>query len=282
MVKAGGLARIIRPINSMMVGFAVLVGAAIGGGSLLISSTLELILAFLTGFLLSGSAMAVNDYYDKEIDSINEPTRPIPSGEVAPSEALVISLVLSALGLATAYLTSLRNFMIASLAWVAMMAYSTVGKRTGLPGNLIVSTCIALPFIYGGVIAEEGFGPSLLFALIAFLSNTGREVTKGIVDIEGDNAAGINTVAVYAGAKVASWVSVVCYASAVAVSMLPVWLGLVSLWYLPFVALTDAGLLYLSVSLLLEPSRENSRRVKNRVLPLMLVGLVGFLLGSLM
>jgi hypothetical protein len=48
------------------------------------------------------------------------------------------------------------------------------------------------------------------------------------------------------------------------------------------VAVTDLGLIYLSVSLLREPSRENSRMVKNRVLPLMLSGLFGFLLGSLL
>jgi 4-hydroxybenzoate polyprenyltransferase len=75
---------------------------------------------------------------------------------------------------------------------------------------------------------------------------------------------------------------VACYASAVLVSVVPVYLGLVSFWYIPFVTVTDLGLIYLSASLLREPSRENSRTVKNRVLPLMLSGLLGFLLGSLL
>jgi len=163
-----------------------------------------------------------------------------------------------------------------------MMVYSTVGKRTGLPGNLIVSGCIALPFVYGGIIGgDSGLTHSLLFAIIAFLANTGREVTKGIVDVDGDRASGIRTVAVSWGPALAAWVSVACYLSAVLVSLAPVYLRLVSLWYVPFVAVTDLGLIYLSVSLLREPSRENSRTVKNRVLPLMLSGLFGFLLGSL-
>jgi geranylgeranylglycerol-phosphate geranylgeranyltransferase len=265
-----------------MMGFAVLVGAAIGGGSLLPSSALELILAFMAGFFLSGSAMAVNDYYDREIDEINEPRRPIPSGAVSPREALAVAGVFSVLGLVSAWLTSPGNLAIAVLAWVGMMVYSTVGKRTGLPGNIIVSGCIALPFVYGGVIGGgAGLGQSLLFALIAFLANTGREVTKGIVDVDGDQASGIRTVAVAGGPTVAAWVSVACYLSAVLVSVAPAYLGLVSLWYVPFVAFTDLGLIYLSVSLVREPSRENSRTVKNRVLPLMLSGLFGFLLGSL-
>ncbi len=227
--------------------------------------------------------MAVNDFYDREIDAINEPGRPIPSGAVSPGEALAVTGLFSILGLGAAWLTSPSNLAIAVLAWVGMMVYSTVGKRTGFLGNLIVSGCIAIPFVYGGVVGgEAGLSHSLLFALVAFLANTGREVTKGIVDVEGDRASGIRTVAVSTGPVVAAWVSVACYASAVLVSVVPVYLGLVSFWYIPFVAVTDLGLIYLSASLLREPSRENSRMVKNRVLPLMLSGLFGFLLGSLL
>lgn len=283
MVDPGGAFRIIRPVNCVMMGFAVLVGAAIGGGVGLLSSPRELVLAFLTGFFMTGGAMAVNDYYDREIDAINEPGRPIPSGAVSPGEALVISGVFSVLGLGSAWLTSVNNLAIGVFAWVAMMAYSTFGKRTGFPGNLMVSACVSLPFVYGGIMAGGGaMGSSLLFALIAFMANTGREVTKGIVDVEGDRASGIKTVAVSMGPGVAVWVSVALYISAVLVSYVPVYLGLVSIWYSPFVALTDIGLMYLSYSLVVDPSRENSRRVKNRVLPLMLSGLVGFLAGSLL
>jgi geranylgeranylglycerol-phosphate geranylgeranyltransferase len=266
-----------------MMGFAVLVGAAIGGRALLPSSVQELALAFLAGFFLSGSAMAVNDYYDREIDAINEPERPIPSGAVSPGEALAVTGVFSVLGLGSAWLTGPSNLTIAVLAWLGMMVYSTVGKRTGLLGNLIVSGCIALPFVYGGIIGgEAGLSHSMLFALVAFLANTGREVTKGIVDVEGDRAAGVMTVAVSRGPVAATWVSVACYLSAILVSVFPVYLGLVSFWYIPFVAVTDLGLIYLSFSLIREPSRENSRMIKNRVLPLMLSGLFGFLLGSLL
>jgi geranylgeranylglycerol-phosphate geranylgeranyltransferase len=283
MVDPGGALRIIRPVNCVMMGFAVLVGAAIGGGAGILHSPRELSLAFLTGFFMTGGAMAVNDYYDREIDAINEPGRPIPSGAVSPVEALVISGVFSVLGLGSAWLTSVNNLAIGVFAWVVMMAYSTFGKRMGFPGNLMVSACVSLPFVYGGIMAGEGaMGSSLLFALIAFLANTGREVTKGIVDVEGDGASGIRTVAVSMGPGVAVWVSVAFYISAVLVSYVPVYFGLVSVWYSPFVIVTDIGLVTLSYSLVVDPSRENSRRVKNRVLLSMLSGLVGFLAGSLL
>jgi len=266
-----------------MVGFAVIVGAVISGGVSLLASPVDLVLAFVTGFMLTGGAMAVNDYYDREIDAINEPGRPIPSGAVKPGEALAMSLVLSVVGLVASWMTGPWGLALAVMAWLAMVGYSAVGKRTGLPGNLMVSSCIALPFVYGGIMAGgAALGPSLLFALIAFLANTGREVTKGIVDIEGDEALGIKTVAVSMGATVAAWVSAIGYVSAVLISLVPIYLGMVSIWYVPFVAITDVGLLYLSSSLIRDPSRENSRRVKNGVRLMMLIGLVGFLAGNLL
>jgi len=275
--------RIMRPVNCLMVGFAILVGGVIGGGTSFLASTTTLLFSFITGFTLTGSAMTINDYYDREIDAINEPGRPIPSGAVSPKEALALTFVLSSMGLGAAWMTGLSNLALAALAWLLMMAYSTSGKRMGFPGNLMVSTCIALPFIYGGTMAGGAMlGSSFIFALLAFLTNTGREVTKGIVDIEGDRMNGINTVAVSRGAEFASRVSVILYLSAVVVSILPVYLDMVSFWYIPFVAFTDLGLVYVSIRLVKEPSRENSRWVKNRVRVFMLSGLLGFLLGNLL
>ncbi|MFB0558591.1 MAG: geranylgeranylglycerol-phosphate geranylgeranyltransferase [Candidatus Bathyarchaeia archaeon] len=275
--------RLMRPVNCVMIGFAVIVGAVIGGGTVILTSPLMMLLSFMTGLTLTGSAMAINDYYDREIDAINEPGRPIPSGAVKPMEALAVSLVLSIFGLVASWLTSAGNSVIAFLAWMTMIAYSTIGKRTGLPGNMMVSTLISLPFIYGGIlIGGSSLKSSLLFALMAFLANTGRELTKGIVDLEGDGALGIRTVAVSKGAVVAARLSAILYALAIAVSPLPLYFGLVSFWYVPFVGLTDLGLLYLSLSLIRNPSRENGRRVKNRVRLLMISGLLGFLLGNLL
>ena len=279
----GGLLHLIRPVNCVMMGFAVLVGAAMGVGAGILSSWRNLILGFGTGFALTGSAMAINDYYDREIDVINEPGRPIPSGAVAPGEALAVSLALTAVGLLAAWLTSPSCLAVAIFSWTIMTLYSTRGKRTGLLGNLLVSTCIAVPFIYGDLTVEKTVSASsLLFALMAFLSNTGREVTKGIVDIEGDRAEGIRTVAVSKGAMTAVGAAAAFYLSAAAISFLPLSLGLVSVWYAPFVALTDVGLIHSSYSLMRDPGRENSRKVKNRVLICMMSGLVGFLAGSLL
>jgi len=281
MDKLGGLVEITRPVNSVMLGLAIIVGAAVTGGASILGSPLTLLLSFVTGFCMAGAAMAINDYYDRDIDAVNEPGRPIPSGRVTPGEAVALTAALSVFGLGASYMISLSVTLVAAFSWVLMLLYSAWGKRTGFPGNLMVSVCISLPFIFGGLITGSILS-SLYFSLMAFLSNTGREVTKGIVDAEGDRGAGVNTVAVSKGPRTASVVASAFYVVAVVSSLIPPALGLVSAWYYPFVAVTDLGLLYSAYSLVNEPTRENSRAVKNRVLYLMLVGLVGFAAGSLL
>ncbi len=281
MSRVSGFIRIIRPVNSLMMGVSVLVGAVMVGGVKGAGLDWDLALAFITGFTLSGAAMTINDYYDMDVDAINEPGRPIPSGLVKPREAVAYTFLLSAVGLYASWLVSWQTLGIAVLAWVVLMAYSSWGKRTGFFGNLMVSTCIALPFIYGGVMVSNS-SPSLLFSLLAFLTNTGREISKGIIDMEGDRVEGIRTIAVRWGARTASRVVALFYLAAVAVSMIPLYFGLVSVWYSPFVALTDMGLLYEALTIVRDPSRENSRRVKKRILYWMLFGLLGFAAGSLL
>jgi geranylgeranylglycerol-phosphate geranylgeranyltransferase len=161
------------------------------------------------------------------------------------------------------------------------MVYSSWGKKTGFLGNLMVSSCISLPFLYGGVLTSYNHF-ELIFSLLAFLTNTGREITKGIVDFEGDEEAKIMTIAVTHGPSQAAIVASLFYSSAVILSVIPIYLDLVSIWYLPFVLLTDLGLIWGTYTLLNNPSRENSRKVKKNILYFMLSGILGFAAGSLL
>jgi geranylgeranylglycerol-phosphate geranylgeranyltransferase len=149
-----------------------------------------------------------------------------------------------------------------------------------LPGNFLVSICVAIPFIYGSLVAV-GFVKLniVLFASMAFLSNTGREITKGIVDVKGDNAEGIKTLAVRYGEKTAAVVAVVFFVFAVALTPVTWFLGLVGIWFIPFVLITDVGLIVCSALLLLNPSREKARKIKKVVLYLFLVGLLAYIFG---
>jgi len=282
MSRSGSYFRLMRPVNCFMMGFAVIVGAALASLSALISSLPNLAYGFATGFMLTAASMAINDYYDREIDAVNEPNRPIPSGAVKPKEALAFASVLTAIGFSIAYLTSIFCLLTAVIAWLLFVTYTTVGKRSGLPGNFLVSACVAIPFVYGSVaIVNEVRLAVLIFALIAFLSNTGREVTKGIVDVRGDKTRNVKTLAVRYGEKRAAVAAAVFYLSSVLLSPTPLFLSLVSFWFIPLVVLTDTGLVASSIMLVRDYSGGNARRVKKTVLLWFIIGLLAFVVGAL-
>jgi geranylgeranylglycerol-phosphate geranylgeranyltransferase len=282
MGKVSGFIRLMRPINCAMMGFAVFVGVVLAHPQFSNFDWLGILYGFLTGFMLTAASMTINDYYDRAIDAINEPARPIPSGSVSTREASAFVSVLSAVGFVFAYLTSVLCLVVAVISWVVVVTYVTVGKRSGLPGNFLVSTCVAIPFIYGSIIALSQVTLSvLLFTLMAFLSNTGREITKGIVDVTGDKTEGIKTLAVRYGEKSAAVAASIFYVSAVALTPIPWIWNLVSFWFIPLVLVTDIGLLASSVLLLRDYSRENAKKIKKLVLLLFVVGLLAFVVGVL-
>lgn len=281
MIRTRAHLRLIRPVNCVMMGFAVIIGAVLADFSDLNSSWLNLVLGFVTGFMLTAASMAMNDYYDREIDAVNEPKRPIPSGIIKPTEALVLAFLFTVVGFSAAYLTGMLCLLTSVIAWLIVVAYTTVGKRSGLPGNFLVSICVAIPFVYGSIAATGTVMLKvMLFAVIAFLSITGREVTKGIVDLQGDKLQNVKTLAVRYGERPAAAAAIFFYLFAVVLSPIP-WLAkLVSFWYIPLVAVTDFGLVACSFMLLEDSSRENARKVKNSALFFFIFGLLAFVAGA--
>ena len=280
--KVIGLIRLLRPPNCIMTGLAVLVGEAIAYRNLHLHPSL---LGFVTAFTITGASMVTNDYWDRHVDAINAPDRPIASGLISTRLALYYALVLIAVGLSSALLTSTLCLLITVVSLLISLFYNYQGKKLGLVGNFMVSACIAIPLIYGGfVYGGSGLGFErlkllFLFDLMVFLSNTGREVNKGIADVEGDRVRGVRTVAVSFGSRAAASVAVVLYLSAVALSVFPSLLSLTSWLYLPIVAVADAGFIASSFILLSDYSKGSALKVKKMVMIWMLIGLISFFAG---
>jgi len=281
MKKTMELFRLVRPVNCALTGFAVIVGASLVEKNLL-SIMQNLSLGFATAFTIAGAAMTINDYFDREIDAINQPNRPIPKGTVTPKEALYFAFVLSIIGLLAALATNLQCFSVALAGWILSVGYAAWGKRTGLLGDLLVSLGVTIPFLYGNFVAEKSLALiTVLFAFMAFLSNTGREITKEILDIEGDKSQNVKTVAVMFGEKKTAVLASIFYFLAISLTPLPWTIGLVSPWFIPFAAITDLGLALSALSLLRNQSKENAKKVKNQVLACFLMGLIAFIAGTI-
>ena len=273
--------QLLRPINCLMMGFAVIVGYVIASRGIFLIPPHVLVFGFLTAFLLTASSMVLNDYFDREIDAINNPFKPIPSGKVSPASAVYFAAFLTVCGILAAALINLLCLTIAILSFAVSTAYNGYFKRTGFLGNLMVSLCVAIPFIFGSAMLGEIYLHTLIFFAMVFLANTGREITKGIVDIVGDRSKGVLTLAVRYGESFAAKVAILFYVAAVMLSPLPWLLGYLSIHYLLLVLIADIGFTYSSIVLLRSPSKEVALKVKKEVLLWMFIGLVAFLVGSL-
>jgi len=235
----------------------------------------------MAGFLLLAASMVLNDYFDRQIDSINEPKRPLPSGTIKSSEALSFALILATLGLFSAASTGLATLLVAIFSLFIMISYNARIKQTGLLGNVFVSLNVAIPFIYGGFAVASLSWALAIFTLLAFLSSLGREIVKGIADVEGDTSRDVRSVAATKGNLIAARYGAAFFLCAVVLSALPLLLGLVSYLYVPLVTICDLGFLLTTYSILSSPSPKTAKRNKKYVLLWMTFGLFAFLMGTL-
>ncbi|MBI3840653.1 MAG: geranylgeranylglycerol-phosphate geranylgeranyltransferase [Thaumarchaeota archaeon] len=273
---------LIRPVNCAMIGFAVVVGEFVSKPPSI--PVLQTVLGFLTGFLVCAYSMAVNDVYDVEVDRINRPDRPIPSGKVSVQDANRVSVIVLAGGVAAsvASLNPVAVVIAMSYAFLSWL-YDSWAKRKGIFGNLIVASSLAIPFIYGGVVSGGSVGGSLLLIMAAtsFSSGVGREVVKAMADTPGDEKRGVASVARSSGMRAASAVGAGFFLLAVASSWIPVVFGLANGYYAYGVAVPDVVFVYLAWSIVRKADPPNAYRVKRVALAGMLSGLVVFIGGGL-
>ena len=274
-----GLLTLIRPLNSTMVGLAVIVGMVVSDFPKM--SYLNAAMGFLTGFFISSYSMIINDRYDIEVDRVNNPSRPLVKGSVSIKEAEVAAATLLALGLATSILLGWITLLIAALFALIAWLYNFRVKRYGLLGNTLVSASVAIPYIYGAVAIGAADEPLIYFlALTSFLAGLGREVVKTICDVKGDEIRDIRSVARVWGAKAAAKVSSIFFISAILTSLMPLILGIVGLVYGILVSSPICIFIVLTIKILRDSSAESAYLVKRVALLGMLLGLIAFMVGG--
>jgi geranylgeranylglycerol-phosphate geranylgeranyltransferase len=175
---------------------------------------------------------AINDYFDRDIDAINAPERPLPRGAVSPRGALAFSGLLFVGAVVLALTLPLLAIVIAVVNLLALIAYTKVFK--GLPGagNAVVAYLGGSTFLFGAAaVATPGSATIVLFALAA-LSTLTREIVKDVEDLEGDRAEGLNTLPIAIGERRALHVANGMLLVAVGISPAPYLLGALGASYL--------------------------------------------------
>jgi len=259
-----------------MAGFAAAIGAGIVCGMTQIPVP-GVILVFSSVFLITGAGNAINDFFDADIDAINKPARPIPSGRVSRNTALYLSFLLFGIGIALSCFINTICFVIALVNSILLIIYARNLKQTALAGNICIGYLTGSTFLFGGALFETAglSRTSGLFAL-AMLATIAREIAKDIEDIEGDLAMGAVTLPIRVGQKRAGDIASFAGIIAVILSPMPYFTGF-SVWYLVVILFADLCFLIAILQLIKGDAAHSSRSFKRA----MAVALLAFVVGTM-
>jgi len=214
--------QLMKPITWIPLIWGVVCGAASSGEYFW---SLENILKVLTCMLLSGPLMTgytqtLNDFYDKEIDAINEPYRPIPSGAISIPQVVTQILILLFGGLGISYLLDLWaghefSVMFCLTLGGAFIAYIYSApplklKQNGWLGNYALgASYIALPWWAGHALFGQLNWKIAILTLIYSLAGLGIAVVNDFKSVEGDRQLGLKSLPVMFGITTAAWICVI-------------------------------------------------------------------------
>jgi chlorophyll synthase len=271
---------LLKPITWFAPMWAFMCGAVSFGAPAAAGSPWAVALGIvLAGPMVCGTSQAANDWFDRHVDAINEPDRPIPSGRLPGRSGLYIALAWTAASLAVAAVLGRLVFDAAMLGLALAWAYSAPPlrlKENGWVGNLACGACYeGLPWFTGAALVAGAWpGPHIVAVLVLYsLGAHGIMTLNDFKSIEGDRRMGVNSLPVLLGAdRAARLACVVMAAPQAAVTVL-----LLS-WGRPWFAAGVAVLLAVQVGLMLRFLREPRRLAPwyNGT------GTLGFVLGMLL
>ncbi len=214
--------QLMKPITWIPLIWGVLCGAASSGH---FTWTLENVLVGLACMLLSGPLLAgytqtLNDFYDREIDAINEPYRPIPSGAISIPQVTAQILLLLGAGIGVAALLDVwaqHSFpTITALAiGGSFLSYIYSApplklKKNGWLGNYALgASYIALPWWAGHALFGDLTPVIVVLTLFYSLAGLGIAVVNDFKSVEGDRQLGLQSLPVMFGISTAAWICVV-------------------------------------------------------------------------
>jgi len=172
----------------------------------------------LAGPLLTGFTQTMNDWYDREIDAINEPYRPIPSGAISEGQVKGQIWGLLIAGLAVAYGLDLwaghdtpNILLLAIFGSVVSYIYSAPPlklKQSGWIGNYALgSSYISLPWWCGQAMFGELNPTVIILTLLYSIGGVGIATVNDFKSVEGDRELGLKSLPVQFGIDRAKWIA---------------------------------------------------------------------------
>ncbi len=185
----------------------------------------------LAGPMVCGTSQAVNDWFDRHVDAINEPNRPIPSGRLPGRTGLYIAIIWTIASLLVASLLGAWGFGAAVVGLALAWAYSAPPlrlKQNGWWGNTACAACYeGLPWITGAAVMTAARPDWHIFVMAALYSAGAHGIMtlNDFKSVEGDRQSGVNSLPVMLGVENAGVVACVAMAApqVIVVSYLMSW-----------------------------------------------------------
>jgi chlorophyll/bacteriochlorophyll a synthase len=215
------VAELLKPITWFPPMWAFGCGVVASGVPLAERWAMVLVGVVLAGPLVCATSQVVNDWFDREVDAINEPNRPIPSGRVPGRWGLYLAITWTLLSLVVATTLGPWGLGAAALGLLLAWAYSAPPvrlKRNGWFGNTACAFSYeGLAWVTGAAVMVGGAMPdprSLALAAIYSLGAHGIMTLNDFKSIAGDRQMGIASLPVQLGAPRAAWVACLVMAGA--------------------------------------------------------------------
>lgn len=279
--------KLIRLEYSLFGTFGVFLSGLLAGD--LHGLQLEYLVAFLIVFLSAAGAFAFNDYYDFEADKRNNRLdRPLVSELLARRTALMTGLVSF---LSIILLSLFLNLSAMALVFVSLplfFLYSLGLKRIILVKNALIAYAYVATIFLGSIVSDATIEPLILyFATMGFIVGLAFEIMLDISDVEGDNAAGVETISTNFGSKTAALASVVLYSIIMFLDPLPFFVMIdyrlhMDYIFLLLILIPVISYSFISKSLIKDQSKKNVFRLKKKVFLTMQVGCIAYIVGVLL
>ena len=273
---------ILRPGNALMGAISIILVAIIDK-----TISIPVVLAMAAVFFETAAGNVINDYFDYNIDLVNKPERPIPSGRISLKNGRNYAYLLFLAGTVCGFLISYMTnnwipFIIVLIADVVLYLYAYKLKATPLIGNLAVGFMTGFGFVFGGFCINNPniIMTSIFLGFFAFVMTTAREIIKDIEDVEGDKKDGARTLPIIIGKKKPAILATILIIVDCALCPLLYMYHIFGILYLVIIAIAVIIFIY-SAILILKSQDEATAHKSSKLLKIgMLIAFLSFALGS--
>lgn len=263
-----------RPLNCALVCAGICAGYYVATPAVFLENFWKLMIALISGFLITAGGNISNDYFDVTIDKKIHPERPFVSGTSLNLEYLELAkrrfICLFLSGVLISYIVNFICFVLALINTLILISYN-ISLKKKIFGNFLIAYLASSVFLYGSAIS--GNMDSLIIWVLfwmSFLATASREIVKDIEDKKGDLEQGRKSLPIVIGEKKARVTAIILMSGGLSISPLPYFLR-PTVFYLLAIIIADS-IFILALAMISNPTL-SSRLMKTG----MAVALVAFL-----